>query len=104
MIENSRNNHQKCANFSVAPSRPEGAATNCEVPKNHEVPATVSPAAPPQRGSVQTAPIVLRGGMLKSGESWGRGESRGAGGESAPASAGALLAGLEKAHFGNLNH
>ena len=26
------------------------------------------------------------------------------GGESAPASAGALLAGLEKAHFGNLNH
>ena len=80
MIENSRNNHQKCANFSVAPSRPEGAATNCEVPKNHEVPATVSPAAPPQRGSVQTAPIVLRGGMLKSGECWGRGESRGAGG------------------------
>ena len=79
MIENSRNNHQKCANFSVAPSRPEGAATNCEVPKNHEVPATVSPAAPPQRGSVQTAPIVLRGGMLKSGECWGRGESRGAG-------------------------
>ena len=27
----------------------------------------------------QTAPIALRGGMLKSGESWGRGESRGAG-------------------------
>ena len=54
--------------------------SNCEVPKNHEVPATVSPAAPPQRGSVQTAPIVLRGGMLKSGECWGRGESRGAGG------------------------
>ena len=28
----------------------------------------------------QTAPIALRGGMLKSGECWGRGESRGAGG------------------------
>ena len=27
----------------------------------------------------QTAPIALRGGMLKSGESWGRGESRGSG-------------------------
>ena len=61
-------------------SRKKISTSKGKMPKKYEVPATVSPAAPPQRGSVQTAPIVLRGGMLKSGECWGRGESRGAGG------------------------
>ena len=46
----------------------------------------------------QSAPIVLRGGMLKSGECWGRGESRGAGGrhsEISPQPAGRKIPGTD---------
>ena len=46
----------------------------------------------------QTAPIALRGGMLKSGECWGRGESRGAGGrhsEISPQPAGRKIPGTD---------
>ena len=58
-----------------------------KVPQNYEVPATVSPAAQPQRGSVCTAlraPCFLRYGGTGEGET------------SEPASAGALLAGGER--------